>query len=276
MPVIDDCRAKCTMTTTLEVDARYTHMITNGIISPRHNPDGLPMPIPGLPHRKPMTNHNPVPMAPYLFIACADSWDELLDVVTCPSGRTVRLEYLVPLGRKDDARIPMNILKDAVLWIYHHQGHEHAGETYRTTSMTKSNDGGMRNVGNTTIVTHAALVSEHSLDSHLLCANAVIVHEFEHNQCGSETTMETPFDMWLNDAYTVDVARRYLAHRFDPTFVRLQQVDSPRHPLLGPLAIKDGGHAGATLRQGFNDPEELLDAVNYVKGAKLCTCFGSC
>ncbi|MGQ9484548.1 MAG: hypothetical protein ACUVSA_06055 [Desulfosoma sp.] len=40
MPVIDDCRAKCTMTTTLEGDARYTHMISNGNISRCYNPGG--------------------------------------------------------------------------------------------------------------------------------------------------------------------------------------------------------------------------------------------
>lgn len=269
MPVIDDCRAMCTMTTTLEGDARYTHMISNGNISRHHNPEGVPIPVPGSPHRKRITYHNPVAMAPYLFIACAGTWDDLVDFVTYPSGRTVRLEYLVPFGRRQDARIPMDILKDAVLWIYHHQGYEYPGETYRTICMTKSNYGGMENVGNTTIVTDAALVTEHSLDSHLLYAYAVIVHEFEHNQCGSETTMETPFDMWLNEAYTVDVERRYLAHRFDPTFVRLQQVESLRHPLTGPLAIEDGGHAGAIVRQGFNDPDELVDAVTYVKAAEV-------
>lgn len=269
MPVIDDCRAKCTMTTTLEGDARYTHLISNGNISRRHNPDGLPVPVPGRPHRKRITYHNPVPMAPYLFIACAGTWDELVDFVTYPSGRTIRLEYLVPPGRRHDARLPMDILKDAVLWIYHNQGYEYPGETYRTICMTKSNYGGMENVGNTTIVTDAALVTEHSLDSHLLYTHAVIVHEFEHNQCGSETTMETPFDMWLNEAYTVDVEHRYMADRFDPTFVRLQQVDAIRNPLLGPLAIEDGGAAGAIVRQGFNDPDELVDSVTYVKGAEV-------
>uniref|UniRef100_A0A832A1D5 DUF3458 domain-containing protein n=1 Tax=Desulfacinum infernum TaxID=35837 RepID=A0A832A1D5_9BACT len=269
LPVIDDCRAKCTMTTTLEGDARYTHLISNGNISRRHNPDGVPVPVPGHPHRKRITYHNPVPMAPYLFIACAGTWDELVDFVTYPSGRTIRLEYLVPPGRRHDARLPMDILKDAVLWIYHNQGYEYPGETYRTICMTKSNYGGMENVGNTTIVTDAALVTDHSLDSHLLYTYAVIVHEFEHNQCGSETTMETPFDMWLNEAYTVDVERHYMADRFDPTFVRLQQVDALRNPLLGPLAIEDGGAAGAIVRQGFNDPDELVDSVTYVKGAEV-------
>jgi aminopeptidase N len=95
------------------------------------------------------------------------------------------------------------------------------------------------------------------------------VHEFEHNQCGSETTMETPFDVWLNEAYTVDVERQFMADLFDPTFIRLQQVDSIRHPLLGPLAIEDGGHAGRIVREGFNNPDELIDGVTYVKAAEV-------
>lgn len=268
-PILDDCRAKCTMTTTLEGDARYTHLISNGNISRRHNPEGRPVLKPGDPGRQVITYENPVPMAPYLFIACAGTWDTLEDRVTYPDGRTVRLEYLVPPGRAEQARIPMEILKDAVLWVRETQGYTYSGETYRTICMNKSNFGGMENLGNTTIVTDAALIDEHSLDSHILYAHAVIVHEFEHNQCGSETTMETPFDMWLNEAFTVDVERRYMADRFDPAFIRLQQVDSIRNPLLGPLAIEDGGHAGRIVREGFNDPDELVDAVTYVKAAEV-------
>ena len=59
--------------------------------------------------------------------------------------------------------------------------------------MGRSNFGGMENAGNTTIVTDAALIGEHTLDQFLFYSHAVIVHEFEHNQCGSMTTMETPF-----------------------------------------------------------------------------------
>jgi aminopeptidase N len=127
----------------------------------------------------------------------------------------------------------------------------------------------MENVGNTTIVTDAALIDEHTLDSSLVYAYAVIVHEFEHNQCGSETTMETPFDVWLNEAYTVDVERRFLQDVFDPSFIRLNQVDSIRSPLLGPLAIEDTGKAGIIVRPGFNDPDDLIDSVTYVKAAEV-------
>ncbi len=269
MPILDDCRAKCTMTTTIEADGAYTHLISNGNIGRDTNPDGRPVPKPGEPGRQVITYENPVPMAPYLFIVCAGTWDVLAADVTYPSGRGVSLEYLVPPGSADEVSIPMEILKESVLWIGRTQEYEYTGDTYRTICMNKSNFGGMENVGNTTIVTDAALVTEHTLDFALLYAHAVIVHEFEHNQCGSETTMETPFDVWLNEAYTVDVERQFMAALFDPSFVRLNQVEGIRNPLLGPLAIEDAGHAGRIVREGFNDPDELIDGVTYVKAAEV-------
>ena len=269
MPILDDCRAKCTMTTTIEADAAYTHLISNGNISGRANPEGRPVPKVGDPSRQVITFENPVPMAPYLFLVCAGTWDTLADTVTYESGRTVRLEYLVPPGSVEHVRIPMEILKDSILWVNRTQDYEYTGDTYRTICMNKSNFGGMENVGNTTIVTDAALITEHSLDSSLLYAHGVIVHEFEHNQCGSETTMETPFDVWLNEAYTVDVERQFMADRFNPAVIRLAQVESIRNPLLGPLAIEDAGHAGRIVREGFNDPDELIDSVTYVKAAEV-------
>lgn len=269
MPVFDDCTAKCTMTTTIEADSRYTHLISNGNICRTENPDGRPVPKPGDPSRQVITYENQIPMAPYLFLVCVGTWDVLVDSIVFPSGRTVRLEYLVPPGMTESVRIPMEILKESILWIQRTQEYEYTGETYRTICMNKSNFGGMENVGNTTIVTDAAIITEHTLDAGLLYAHAVIVHEFEHNQCGSETTMETPFDVWLNEAYTVDVERQFMADLFDPAFVRLNQVESIRNPLLGPLAIEDSGYAGRIVREGFNDPEELIDGVTYVKAAEV-------
>ncbi len=269
MPIFDDCRAKCTMTTTIEADSAYTHLISNGNVSRLLNPEGRPVPKKDSPGRQVITFENSIPMAPYLFLICAGTWDTLADTVTYPSGRTFRLEYLVPPGAVDNVRIPMEILKASILWIRKTQDYEYTGDTYRTICMNKSNFGGMENVGNTTIVTDAALINEHTLDLGHLYAHAVIVHEFEHNQCGSETTMDTPFDVWLNEAYTVDVERQFMADIFDPSFIRLFQVDSIRNPLLGPLAIEDAGHAGRIVREGFNDPDELIDGVTYVKAAEV-------
>jgi aminopeptidase N len=268
-PVFDDCTAKCTMTTTLEADARYTHLISNGDVDRVLCPDGRPVPLPDNPARRRIRYRNAVPMAPYLFIVAVGTWDVLEDKVVYPSGRQVRLEYLVPPGRRDGARIPMQILKDAVLWQGRTQAYTYPYEVYRTLCMEKSNFGGMENVGNTTIVTSAALIDAFTGDARLEYAYGVIVHEFEHNQCGSDVTMETPFDMWLNEAYTVDVERRFSAEYFDRDVVRLREVDAIRAPLHGPLAVEDGGHLGNIVREGFNHPDELVDGVTYVKAAEV-------
>lgn len=269
MPVVDDPRAKCTFTTTIEADSRYTHLISNGNISRKANPQGKPVPKPGDNSRKVITYETDIPMSPYLFIASVGTWDQLTDRVRYPSGREVRLEYLVPPGRKDEARIPMDILKKSILWIGEKQGYEYTGEVYRTITMNKSDSGGMENRNNTTIITDAALIDEHTMDGLLMYAYKIIVHEFEHNQCGSEVTMETPFDMWLNEAYTVDVERQFSAEHFDPSLVRIGQVSSLRGPLLGPLVVEDSGVAGRIVREGFNDPDELIDGVTYEKAAEV-------
>lgn len=269
MPIIDDCRAKCTMVTTIEADARYTHLISNGNISRKHNPSGEPILKPGDHSRKIITYDNPIPMAPYLFLVAVGTWDVLSDEVTYPSGRTIMLEYLVPPGRVAGARLPMEILKKSVLWQGRTQEYEYAHDVYRTICMEKSNFGGMENVGNTTIVTDAALIDEYTSDRRLAYAYGVIVHEFEHNQCGSDVTMVTPFDMWLNEAFTVDVERQFTHTEFDPTVARLEEVDAVRAPIVGPLAIEDAGHEGKIVREAFNDPDELVDGLTYVKAAEV-------
>ena len=269
LPVFDDCTAKCTMVTTLEADARYTHLISNGNINRETNPDGKPALKPGDPTRKVITYENAIPMAPYLFIAAVGTWDMLEDEVVYPSGRRVKLEYLVPPGRVAGAVIPMRILKQSVLWQGRTQEYEYERDVYRTLCMEKSNFGGMENVGNTTIVTDAALVDEYTSDARLKYAYIVIAHEFEHNQCGSDVTMETPFDMWLNEAFTVDVDRQFAREKFDPDCIRLDQVDSVRSPIGGPLSVEDAGHMGNIVRKGFNDPDELVDGLTYVKAAEV-------
>ncbi len=269
LPVFDDCAAKCTYRTTIEADARYTHLISNGDIDRTTNPSGHPEPVPGNPSRQRVTYVNNVPMAPYLFIVAVGTWDSISGEVVTPQGKHVRLEYLVPPGRAEGARVPLEILKDSVLWQARAQRFEYRYDTYRTITMEKSYFGGMENVGNTTIITDAALIDEWTSDARLIYAHGVIVHEYEHNQCGSEVTMATPFDVWLNEAYTVDVERRYLDTVFDPSFMRLRELDAIRDPHVGPLAIEEAGFLGRIVRQGFNDPGELIDGLTYVKAAEV-------
>lgn len=269
MPIIDDCTAKCTWRTTLEGTSHYTHLITNGDICPETNPEGVPVLLPGDPSRMRITYVNAIPMPPYLFIAAAGTWEVLTDHVTTEAGRTIRLEYLVPPGKLEGARIPMAILKDAVRWQAKRLGYDYQRDCYRTICMEKSNFGGMENVGNTTIITEAALIDAWTTDRRLVYAHGVIIHEFEHSHCGGDVTMETPFDMWLNEAFTVNLERDYVREKFGADLMRLSELDAMRDPLQGPLAVEDGGKRGRIVREGFNHPDDVVDGVTYVKAPEV-------
>ena len=259
LPVIDDCTAKCTFRTTLEGDARYTHLISNGDRVSDTTADG----------RRTVVYENRKPMAPYLFIACAGTWDILSDEVEYPdTHRRIRLEYLVPPGHVDGARVPMDILKRSILFQHELTGFEYPYETYRTICMEKSLYGGMENTGNTTIITEAALIDETIADKRLVYAHGVIPHEFEHSHCGSGVTMETVFDMWLNEAYTVNVERAFVAREFGAAFARRLEIDALRET-GGAFAEEEGGVASAVVREGVNDPDEVVDAITYDKAPEV-------
>lgn len=259
LPVIDDCTAKCTFRTTLEGDARYTHLISNGDLVSRMVVDG----------RLRCVYENRKPMAPYLFLACAGTWDVLRDTVTYPDGgKTIQLEYLVPPGHVDGAREPMEILKKSILFQHALTGFVYPYETYRTICMEKSLYGGMENTGNTTIITEAALIDDTIGDRRLVYAHGVIPHEYEHSHCGSGVTMETVFDMWLNEAYTVNVERAFVAQTFGAAFARRREIDALRET-GGAFAEEEGGTAGAVVRVGVNDPDEVVDAITYDKAPEV-------
>ncbi|MBR1586866.1 MAG: aminopeptidase N C-terminal domain-containing protein [Kiritimatiellae bacterium] len=282
LPVIDDCTAKCTFRTLLEGDARYTHLISNGDRLDLNDlkdfkdfkdlkvfndfKDLKDLKAAG---RQRVAYLNRRPMAPYLFIACAGTWDVLADEVEYPdTRRRIRLEYLVPPGHADGARVPMEILKRSILFQHELTGFEYPYETYRTICMEKSLYGGMENTGNTTIITEAALIDETIPDSRLVYAHGVIPHEFEHSHCGSGVTMETVFDMWLNEAYTVNVERAFLAREFGAAFARRMEVDALRET-GGAFAEEEGGAASAVVREGVNDPDEVVDAITYDKAPEV-------
>ena len=260
MPIIDDCTAKCTFRTTLEGDSRYTHMISNGdLVEKTDLGNG----------RARFVYEMRRPMAPYLFLACAGTWETLSDEVAYPdSHKKIKLEYLVPPGHLDGAREPMRILKESVLFQHELTGYEYPFEVYRTICMEKSLYGGMENTGNTTIITEAALIDDTIPDRRLVYAYGVIPHEYEHNHCGSGVTMETVFDMWLNEAYTVNVERAYLARSFGADYVRRSEIAALRGR-GGAFAEEEAGMAGAVVREGVNDPDDVVDAITYDKAPEV-------
>ena len=111
VPCIDDMTAKCTYTTTIIADERYTNLITNGnVVIPRQTAGAGRMKI---------TYENSItPMAPYLFFLGCGTYATFGQECEYPDGRLCTLELLVPPASDPGiADYALNILHDAVLWV---------------------------------------------------------------------------------------------------------------------------------------------------------------
>ncbi|WFN35091.1 M1 family metallopeptidase [Methanogenium sp. S4BF] len=313
VPCIDDMTAKCTYTTTIIADSRYTNLISNGDISvPRH---------PVADGRDSITYDNSVtPMAPYLFFLGVGTYETFSRPFEYPDGTAFTLELLGPPGT--DAALAnkaLEILADGVLWIYLFTGPEwyatpeirremyrlsgerdrlietgapedevwairslllemngmitpgyrYTGTVYREIGMQNSDFGGMENVGNTTITTNRLLPFPDATDGAFEYLMRVKVHEFYHNLNGSEVTGINPFEIWLNEAVTVHIENAYHAFHFGEDYTRLETVLTLLSPAGGTLFFDGGAGALPIEPEGFNDPNELITGVTYVKAPEF-------
>ena len=122
VPCIDDMTAKCTYTTTIIADSRYTNLITNGdVVVERHTIK---------PGRDKIVYDNSVtPMAPYLFFLGVGTYATFKREFEYPDGRTFMLELLVPpASEASAAEKALDILHDAVMWVYLFTGPEQFDE----------------------------------------------------------------------------------------------------------------------------------------------------
>ena len=313
VPCIDDMTAKCTYTTTVIADERYTNIITNGDPVGGREPAG--------PGRVRIRYENTVtPMAPYLFFLGCGTYATFRRDCEYPDGRKFGLELLVPPESDPDrAERALDILHDAVLWVYLFTGpgrydqpeirsriytllaelewlkkadpdspqmtgirqelaglarqvvpgYTYTGTVYREIGMQNSDFGGMENVGNTTITTNRIMPFPAMTDPAFEYMARVKVHEFYHNLNGSEVTGYSPFEIWLNEAVTVHIEREYHAFHFGENYSRLQAVLSLLAPGSGTLALDSGAASMPVEPDGFNDPNELITDITYMKGPEF-------
>ncbi|MDD1709364.1 MAG: M1 family metallopeptidase [Methanoregulaceae archaeon] len=313
VPCIDDMTAKCTYTTTLIADERYTTLLSNGnVVIPRH-PDG--------PGKVSITYDNSLtPMAPYLFFLCAGTYATFSREFEYPDGSRFMLELVVPPGSDPEiAQYALRVLADAILWVYlftgpgsYEQadirekiadlvrqrdhlkedqrdpetlakirsqlrnlgaeilpGYRYTGTVYREIGMQNSDFGGMENVGNTTITMNRIMPFPQMTDPAFEYMIRVKVHEFYHNLNGSEVTGKTPFELWLNEAVTAFMENKFHAYLFGEHYSRLQTVLGLYAPATGTFAL-DAGSASLPIEpDGFNDPNDLITGITYVKAAEF-------
>ncbi len=151
----------------------------------------------------------------------------------------------------------------------HHWGYTYTGTVYREIGMQNSDFGGMENVGNTTITTNRIMPFAEMTDRGFEYLMQVKVHEFYHNLNGSEVTGRSPFEIWLNEAVTVHIETGYHAFHFGNDYSRLQRVLQLLSPEGGTLT-QDVGAASLPIEpDGFNDPNELITSITYVKAPEF-------
>ncbi len=148
-------------------------------------------------------------------------------------------------------------------------GYEYTGTVYREIGMQNSDIGGMENVGNTTITMNRIMPFPDMTDGPFEYMFAVKVHEFYHNLNGSEVTGHDPFQLWLNEAVTVHIERGFSSFMFGSTYVRIGDIISLLSPGGGTFAQDEGPASMPIEPEGFNDPNELITAITYVKAPEV-------
>ncbi|QYZ78458.1 DUF3458 domain-containing protein [Methanofollis formosanus] len=148
-------------------------------------------------------------------------------------------------------------------------GYAYTGTVYREIGMQNSDYGGMENVGNTTITTNRLMPFPQMTDRAYEYMVRVKVHEYYHNLNGSEVTGKTPFEIWLNEAVTVHVENEHFGFFFGEEYARLQTVLDLVDPETGTFALDEGAASMPIEPDGFNDPNELINGVTYVKSPEF-------
>ncbi|MCC7572594.1 MAG: M1 family metallopeptidase [Candidatus Methanofastidiosum sp.] len=148
-------------------------------------------------------------------------------------------------------------------------GYRYTGTVYREIGMQNSDFGGMENVGNTTISTNRIMPFNDMTDNGFEYMTSVKVHEYYHNLNGSEVTGKDPFQIWLNEAVTVIIERWYHEFLFGKDYSRLKTVLTLLAPSSGTFASDQGSSVMPILPDGFNDPNELITGVTYVKAPEF-------
>lgn len=120
VPCFDDMTAKCTYTTTIIADSRYTNMISNGDIAPEFRNGKKDMGN----NRSMIRYHNhTTPMAPYLFFLGVGTYKTVKKEFEYPSGKKFMIELLVPPHADNkEAENALALLSHSIMWIHLHTG----------------------------------------------------------------------------------------------------------------------------------------------------------
>lgn len=303
VPCIDDMTAKCTYNTTIIADARYTNLISNGDVSQKIKKVGEDrMMIKYENVITPMATY-------LFFLGAGTYATFKKEFEYPNGDKFMLELLVPPESDAKIAQQALQVLNDAIMWVYlftgpdkyknreqalkvkalierrdagenvakelkaaaenRTWGYKYTGTVYREIGMQNSDFGGMENVGNTTITTNRIMPFPEMTDGSFEYMIKVKVHEFYHNLNGSEVTGRSPFEIWLNEAVTVFIEREYSEFLFGQDYGRLDEVLTFLAPGGGTFAMDDNVASMPIEPDGFNDCNELITGVTYVKAPEF-------
>lgn len=194
--------------------------------------------------------------------------------INLPSKEELNKEYNKDLtdSEKDKLKERLNEIRKRTkeqISVWKKPGYKYTGQVYREIAMENSQYGGMENVGNTTIISSAIAMMRQTTDACAVYNECVTVHEYYHNQNGSEVTGASPFEMWLNEAVTVWIERKRSDELFGKESRRLSILRYALTPASGPLDIDSSPNSMAIEPIGFNSTMELVSAMTYSKAPEF-------
>ncbi|RUO73927.1 aminopeptidase N [Pseudidiomarina sediminum] len=222
-------------TTTIEADARYTSLLSNGNLEAEGALDN---------GRHFAKWHDPHPKPAYLFALVAGDFDRLEDHFTTMEGREVLLELFVDKGNLSRAHYAMGALKRAMKWDEERFGLAYDLDRYMIVAVDFFNMGAMENKGLNIFNSKYVLADQQSAtDWDFIHVESVIGHEYFHNWTGNRITCRDWFQLSLKEGLTVFRDQEFSAdlgsravHRIDAIRVmRSHQFSEDASPMAHPI-----------------------------------------
>jgi aminopeptidase N len=239
---------------------RFPHLLSNGKKTHAGElPDGR--------HRVIWEDLRPKPT--YLFALAAGTFDVVRDSFTYPSGKTVALEYYVNEGDAHRVVHAMACLKASMQHEWDKWGHEYHSDSgvFMTLAVDAFIFGAMENTGLNIFNSSMVLADpKTATDGAFASIDAVIDHEFCHDETGNWVVPRDWFQISFKEGLTVFRDQTYFADRYGKT---LSQISNARMLRGGVFPYDSGAMTHPMVLQSYVNTDNNYDVLTYPKGAAV-------
>lgn len=251
---------------TIDADkAAYPYLLSNGV------PVEEAIDIGGGRHRFRWVDARPKPS--YLFALVGGNMDEVKGTYTYPNGESVDLRYYVNKGDAHKATFALKSMQRALQHEYERWGHKYHSLNYdnnlfMTVAIDAFNMGAMENTGLNIFNSALILADPHtSTDHDFFEVDAVINHEFDHDETGNWGVPREWFQISFKEGLTVFRDQTYTADRYGETLQRINDVQREIRSLIIPY--DEGPFTHPMVLNSYSTPNNNYDVLTYPKGAEV-------